>query len=238
MEQDMDKKAAVQVVLIDIRRQHFSIVIHSILSVGFSGILANALFPRLGVGTAMQEFITERGGDPTQLDSRMFQEIDKIQVDHAKAGITSAALIFAHAAADALVYDLCRLSADLDASRWAQFVRKRKIHLDALESNSTQDILRNAIDEFLKKDLERGSILDKTEALFKALKPGEEQTHLTKQFDRDELKRIDKQRHECVHELTFDKQREDITKDIDFLNRTVGILINLVCECHKIRRPS
>jgi hypothetical protein len=142
--------------------------------------------------------------------------------------IDSASVVFAHSVLEAMLVDLLQLTFKVSPNDWAHFVERRKTELSALINNSIEQIRDSLVSEFIK-ELERESIMRKSDILHIVCKPTPEDTKMqTYVFSKQELESFDKIRHNLVHGQKFQNKIPDAAKLIEYVYKTGGYFMLLV----------
>lgn len=150
------------------------------------------------------------------------------------AGAEAATIIYAHAILDAVLCGLCRLSAKIDPSPWAAFLEKKQITLLDAKSSRISDLENKLIEHYLGQ-LERESLLSKSDVLFKVIKPKSARgTKKGFKFSRQRLEELDRLRHGIVHGLNFQCRLKRAEAKCDYLLNTGQFFMSLVAKHHNI----
>ncbi len=222
-----------KIAAIRINQLHAEMVVNSLLSIVSIGIKATLE----GNGVDHREQLINLGKQhgitwDTEDNSFLTETGDfltKNSTENAHAAATSAALVFAHSVADASLHDLCQLVAHQDPSRWRDLVNAKKVSIQDVANSSSQEVLSGVVTAFVQQ-LERESILKKTDMLIHVLSPSSTDAQLLlKEFDRTRLAQLDVRRHECVHSRQFSTSNGSIQSDLASLRDTIDLFIRLVC---------
>ena len=112
-----------------------------------------------------------------------------------RRSVDAASLIFAHSILDGLALDFLTVTSIVDREFWEQPLLKRKATLGELKSSSYDKILTERIEARLT-ELEKESLLTKTDLLFAVCKPPRDFSPIKDfEYDRNRLEEFDIRRH-------------------------------------------
>jgi hypothetical protein len=144
------------------------------------------------------------------------------QVQAHERTIDTASLIFAHAALDAGVSELCWIAALARPEDWADCIAKKKVPISDLEALSPAQIRNRELAEHLR-NLERESLPKRVQRLFALCKPNPSAEYVIGfKFDGDRLASLDTLRHRLVHHEEKESDFTSVESDLEFLFQ-VGI---------------
>ncbi|MBI1784730.1 hypothetical protein HYR69_06255 [Candidatus Sumerlaeota bacterium] len=139
----------------------------------------------------------------------------------------ASAIIVAHSILDALVEDLCKLSAEIDPEAWYTEIENEKISDGPVKLSD----LKNKPDKFSYdkqrvsrlniyiESIGKLSILKRCELLFKRCPPMQiiDSDGRTFSYDESKLVNFDKMRHKIIHEDWINQRVSGMTKNIEDL---------------------
>ena len=153
-----------------------------------------------------------------------------LQRDSAKAAVDAAALIYAHAILDAVVFKLCSLSVELDPSSWTTEIEGKQVRLSDLRTHAVEHVRSKMLQAYLS-GLERESLLRKCDTLFRVIRPATTRGILKKyKYSRERLVSLDDLRHDLVHKLAFHRKLRQPDAKMNYLLNTGHFLVNLVAK--------
>jgi hypothetical protein len=156
-----------------------------------------------------------------------------VQRDSAKAAVDAAALLYAHAILDAVVFKLCSISVALDADAWAEEIEGKQVRLSELRVNAVEQVKGKMLKAYLSQ-IERESLLRKCDTLFRVIKPATTRGILKKyKYSRERLALLDGLRHDLVHKLMFHRKLRQPDAKADYLLNTGHFLVNLLSRHYR-----
>lgn len=168
-------------------------------------------------------FIESAGGVETLATDRASQQQEVF-----RRAIDAASLVFAHSILDNVAYEFCRIAVQLEPSYYEDRLGERKIKLKDLKDSSYDDTLHAKIEGALK-ELEKESLLKKTDVLLSICQPDDEFAPITDyKFDRDRLEELDQTRHRVVHDQVVENSLPNGNDDIWFLMSSSNYLMTLL----------
>jgi hypothetical protein len=148
------------------------------------------------------------------------KRLTEMKITNAEMAADAATLLFAHASVDATAIDCCRAITFLDPARCKEWVGALPFNLSEIMATEPNDLLRLALDKRLGT-LERESLLNKVDVIYRNCKPEAGWTRLTGyNFDRTRLVKIDDIRHDVVHTVGVGAIRRLGEGDKEFLEKT------------------
>lgn len=159
-----------------------------------------------------------------------------LQKDSAKAAADAAALIYAHAILDAVIFKLCTVSVSLNPSAWTTEIQRRQITFSDLQSNTTDEVQKKLLEQYLSQ-LERESLPHKCDTVFRVVKPSNLRGVLRGfKYSRERLASLDLLRHDLVHKLMFHRKIRQTQAKVNYLFNIGHFLVNLVARSHGLSR--
>jgi len=180
--------------------------------------------------TDADELLRVMGGE-----SGFSSKVTEFQVTRYDLAVDSASLIFAHSIVDAALYDLCRATAYARPEAWEPFVEKRTFAVAEIKGRSFESLLIEKIG-LLLIDLERKSMMEKADQLFRLAKPTRDFEPIKSYaFDRERLSSLDQMRNDVVHVKSARIPLPQGDEDILFLRRTVLYFVAMVSRYFGVR---
>jgi hypothetical protein len=172
-------------------------------------------------------------------DYKLVRGMEKIQVDHAKAAVDAAGIIYTHAILDAVIYKLCGISMLIDSNAWIPFIQEKKVSFSHLQLNSDLRSIQQKLLETYLTQLERESLLSKCDMLFKVVKQKNTRGIMKDfKYSRKRLESIDNLRHDLVHKLKFSGKLRQANAKIDYLQNTGEFFMKLLAKHYGVSMPS
>lgn len=209
------------------------------LACGAAAVAALQAMTYLGVAhsaIAMEEQRKEFGAieNPTD-EQRRDYELSKLMhesvAEPAKAAVDAAAIIYAHAILDAVIYRLCSISISIDSSAWTPFIQERKVSFSDLRQNSNVGVVQRRLLETYLAQLERESLLLKCDVLFKIVKPRHTRGVLKGfRYSRERLASLGTLRHDLVHKLRFHRRARQAKAKTEYLLKTGKFFVSLLSK--------
>ncbi len=113
--------------------------------------------------------------------------------------VDGASLEFMHAAVDAALSDLCRVTLLLAPTRWEKYVERRTVTFEELRAQDAQSLLAGRLDTYVR-GLDREPLLARADRLFEICQPPKGFAPVGNyQYDRERLEQLDKLRQAIVH---------------------------------------
>jgi len=164
-----------------------------------------------------EELLTKAMGGVEDITRKVFAHFE----ESLAATIDSSSLVFMHAALDDTLLQCVAAIAHAAPRHLEDRVERRKIELREVRDSEYDRLLDQKLDQFLLQ-LERESLLVKTDLLLGVLRPTARELRGVHQFDRDRLSELDRQRHDVVHGSGL-RQLPNIEDDLAFI-QFVGFL--------------
>lgn len=144
--------------------------------------------------TAPEEMVAMLGGL-----TGVQEALSDRQTQSFRRSVDSGAMVFMHAALDAAVSDLCRVTSLVAPEDWEQFIGGRKVALSEVKAQGYAQLFAAKLSAALEA-LERESLLKRADRLFALCRP-EVSLIAVKgfEYDRDRLKLLDDYRHAVLH---------------------------------------
>ena len=163
------------------------------------------------------------------------ESLTSTQIKKFKRAIDAATLIFVHSALDAAATDLCRVTALIAPDDWEQFVEDQKVALSLVRTAQYDELRRTKIEAHLKV-LAQASLLKRVDRLLAVCHPPADFSPvLNYTYDRDELARLDRLRHDVVHAPGELPPIADVGEAKGFLDHTGMFLLGLVNHRYKVK---
>jgi hypothetical protein len=226
---DTQKKLWLDFAVPRITLYHGAATVASLQAMAYLGISQSA--KELARDTEKFESLDE---PPEQLRNyiEMRRLMHLLQKDSAKAAADAAALVYAHAILDAVIFKLCVLSVSLDPSAWATEIQRRQIKFSELQSNTTDEVQKKLLEQHLSQ-LERESLPHKCDTIFRVMKPSAVRGVLKGfKYSRERLVSLDLLRHDLVHKLMFHRKIRQAQAKVNYLFHTGHFFLNLVSRSH------
>jgi hypothetical protein len=153
----------------------------------------------------------------------------------ARASVDAAALVFAHAILDETASEFCRVSAAACPQDWESRVLDKKVSLKEVRTKGVEVVFREALEARLES-LERESLPAKVQHLLACCQPPAGARPIEGyEFSIERLERIDRLRHQVVHESVLGRAIENAEADLEFLQKTGGFLLDLVARRYGLK---
>lgn len=149
-------------------------------------------------------------------------------LDTSQSIIDAACVVFAHGILESCVYEYLKVTAIALPEQWECYVKRKKVELTTLKNVSFEQIRSDKIDNFLKTDVKRESLLDKLDRLHRIAPPGDEVRQMPMSYDRKRLVMFDKARQRIVHGTDWSSYSFDFAKESlywNWLNWYFSILV-------------
>jgi hypothetical protein len=161
---------------------------------------------------------------------RYQQTLKERYADTAQDGIKAACVVFAHGVIEEFVRGYLGVTASYRPDLWSQFVDHKKVEIHILKDLDYTAILRQRVQELLKGDVRRESLLAKLDRLHKVVPPQQiDLSHGLYSYDRDRIKNLDDMRHAIVHGNRWDAGDLNFSEELNywhFLNMYCAILVH------------
>ena len=172
---------------------------------------------------------------PPEALARMAAAMTDATLKDAQAALDEASIVFAHSLLDAVAFSYCRVAALVCPFDWEPVLKDRCIRLGDLAGASYDDLVRAALEKYLK-DLEKESVLRKVDELYRICQPPANWSGAVGyEFDRNWLAQIDDQRHRIVHGPVLGALTGGIEGDLEYLLKTEAHLLGLLEVRYRIR---
>jgi len=135
-------------------------------------------------------------------------------IKDALATADASCIVLMHTMVDGAVQDYCQVSALLKPTDWLAAVKGQKLTLAEALDQPQEKSMRDQIGRYLT-NLARESLMEKIDNLQKACQPGRVEILKNYSYDVDRIRRIDRQRHDIVHD-TFGSQFENVSDDLEY----------------------
>ncbi|MCK4296589.1 MAG: hypothetical protein KAX28_08060, partial [Candidatus Marinimicrobia bacterium] len=156
------------------------------------------------------------------------QQMKDNQMKKFQNTIDATSLIFAHSILDDSAYECCRITLILSPDFWINVIKNRKISLEYLHSNSSENIIKEKCDEYFIQ-FEKESLLTKIDRLFKICKPEKDYDPIENyKYDREKIKYYDDLRHQIVHKEIPEKCLKNGYAEINYLFKTNFLFFALI----------
>ena len=177
-------------------------------------------------------------------------EGEKAQLEHEiesiRSAIDSASIVLAHSLLDAAATDYLKLTRHLDPAAWREMIMEKPIEgyvFKDLTPNFLNE-LQNKLFDAKERDIERRSFPGKVEELFRLCSSVLPTTKFClrnawnddkfEKFDMAVLKRIDRLRHDIVHQNASLDIHQDVKSDLSFLKQLRSYLHRILNKRYKI----
>lgn len=159
-------------------------------------------------------------------------------IANAKASVEAATIIFIHTMLDTMMTDLCRVTMYKYPERWDDELNKMEITFKHVRNNSVDNIRMELIKNAMKQ-VERSSMLDRMNFLYRRCKLGNREIMGDYKFDREQIKIFDKMRHNIVHgQLPVADVDEKLTNLLFYLKKTGYHFMFMVLLAYEIKMDS
>ncbi len=150
------------------------------------------------------------------------------QIGTYNRAIDAASLIFAHSVIDAVAFDLCVVTSLVAPERWESRIEKQTASLADMKSLGYEGLMKKKIRSALE-DLEKRSLLDKADQIFRICQPAPGQ-RIVRLFDYDRayLEKLDGLRHDIVHGRGARFVLPNGDQDLHFLRNSTLHLFGIV----------
>lgn len=156
------------------------------------------------------------------------QQMKNNQLHNFQNTIDATSLIFAHSILDDSAYECCRITLILSPDFWISSIKNRKVKLEYLHSNSSENIIKEKCDEYFIQ-FEKESLLSKIDRLFNICKPEKDYDPLENyKYDREKIKYYDDLRHQIVHKEIPKTCFKNGDAEINYLFKTNFLFFALI----------
>lgn len=177
-----------------------------------------------------EKFIKEIGGVndfEDLLTTGMMESFDN--------AVNAASIVFMHSALDAVVTDLCQISALISPDDWFKYIKNKEVSFKKIKSSSYEETYINELDDFIKK-IDHKSLIERTQILFSLCQPSKDfQIKSDFSFKKDKLKQIDNLRHEIVHDNGILSSVENVEDKVNYLLNTGLHLWGMIHEKYDLK---
>lgn len=167
--------------------------------------------------------------DPLEAAERVSSRL----INEAQYTVESSILILSHTLLDTTLLELCKFSTIYHPERWDEDINEKAVRFDVVISNDIQQIRQQILCKKIE-ELERKSLIEKADVLYKRCKPEAnfcKTIHNDYAYDRDKLKMYDEQRHDIVHgRFNPAHQIEGFDNLLLFAEQTGMHFIIMVCK--------
>ncbi|QHI68050.1 hypothetical protein [Tichowtungia aerotolerans] len=228
-----------RMVALMINLDHFFKVIHDQLSITYFGIILTAKGENPSCRQADTDLCQLCGVNPDHFDDEFAVETEALfrqsAVENAEAAVAASSLVFAHSVVEDLLMKICRICADVDSVSWTKKISKRSITIEEVDQKTIVDLKREQVEKYLSQ-LEKESMLKKLDVFLGIIQPNDFASSRMKKYDRERIAKIDRLRHECVHEAKFAVRISNIKEHLDYLYEVTRLLSNLFCDKYNIEK--
>jgi hypothetical protein len=175
--------------------------------------------------------------NPEEFAKIGFQELAsrtaRMSVGAAKTAVDSASLIFIHSIVDAGAVGLLRAISAVDPSGWERFLDDKKLAVSDVRKQGYEALYFDLLASELNNIERSFSLPKKADRLHHFCQP--ESGWGLWPYNRDELCRIDKLRHDIIHGDKLGKEIPTIEKDLDFMQNAGSYFLNIVGRRYGLR---
>lgn len=159
-------------------------------------------------------------------------------IANAKASVEAATIIFIHTMLDTIITDLCRVTMYKYPERWDDELDKMEITFKHVKNNRIDNIRIELINNIMKQ-VERSSMLDRMNFLYRRCKLGSREIMRDYKFDKEQIKMFDKLRHNIVHgQLPVTDISENLLNLLFYLKKTGYYFMVMVLVAYDIKIES
>lgn len=217
---------------VQITLHHGHVAVSALQSISSMGLLHSTL--------ALQEHGTQVAQSGTvsqeQASDLKFHELShKILTDAARGAAGAAGIIYAHAIVDAALHKLCEISASVDSQSWVPFIKEKRVSFQ--ESKTDPSVLEQRLIAGYLAQLERESLIAKSDILFKIARPKSTRGILRGfRYSRERLSELDQLRHDLVHKMGFCGKTRQPSAKAEYLFRAGDFFHNLLAGHYGVLR--
>lgn len=175
--------------------------------------------------------------DPLEAAKRVSSRL----INEAQYTVESSILILSHTLLDTTLLELCRFSTVYHPERWDEDINEKTVKFEAVQSSDIHQIRQQILCKKIE-ELERKSLIEKADVLYKRCKPEANfcsTIHNEYVYDRDKLKMYDEQRHDIVHgRFNPTQQIKDFDNLLLFVEQTGMHFIIMICEYYNTKISS
>jgi len=165
--------------------------------------------------TDKEKFIQEVGGVnkfEDLLTTGMMNSFDN--------AVNAASIVFMHSALDAIVTDLCQISALISPDDWFKYIENKKVTFKKMKKSSYEQMFLKELDGFIN-EIDHKSLIERTQILFSLCQPSEDFEIISDfSFKQEKLKRMDSLIHEIVYNNGILSTVENVKDKVDYLLNT------------------
>jgi len=160
-------------------------------------------------------------------------------VEDAYATAGAACIVFAHSMLDGAVDSYCKVSNLLSPTDWESlwdedYKQGYKVTLGQLLNCELGGLLERARLAYFNKVLQK-KLLTKIQVLHFVCKPGSAEILTGYRFDGERIDRIDRLRHDIVHQKALGLPIENVSDDLEYIERTNIYLSALITHRYGLR---
>lgn len=149
--------------------------------------------------------------------------------------VNAASIVFMHSALDAIVTDLCQVSALIAPDDWFKYIKNKEVSFKKIKNSSYEETYLNELDNFIKK-IDNKSLIERTQILFSLCQPSKNfQIKSDFSFKQDQLKEIDSLRHEIVHDNGILSSVENVEDKVNYLLNTGVHLLGMINKKYDVK---
>lgn len=192
-------------------REHWALVHRFVTDPEYAGVLNKEAIKAAGMSWAHD----------------MVERMTEMATRTAKDSANAASLVFAHAALDAWLLDLCRVTVIKAPRDWEASVKDKQISLSSVRGTTYEQLLEQALSRFFEQ-LDRESLPSKINLLFQRCRPEPDWFGENYKYDGGRIMKLDKLRHEIVHGDALRRGIPDLGADLFYLQQTGMQLMGIV----------
>jgi len=173
--------------------------------------------------TDKEGLLTAVGGIKGMADSMSLQRLSTY-----KDMVTSMTLVFAHSILDGAISDYLTSIAIHSPEAFDQFIMQKKVTLQLASSKPTVEIRNDLVSEYVEQ-LSRNSMIDRVDKIFALCTPETTYRPISGYtYDRERLFKLDRLRHEIIHDNIRINDLPNGTADLLFMRQTGLYLMAII----------
>jgi len=153
-----------------------------------------------------------------------------------EASTDAASVVFAHSIVDDVATMCCKLSSLADPQAWKGTIQKKQVSLGEMESTTYDALFTAKLSEYIEKEVSRKSLVERADVINGKCQPSPpyKRSEVQYVYDRDRLSRLDRLRHEIVHDVAITKGIPQIEEELRFLESTSEYFMWSINQKYKV----
>ena len=150
--------------------------------------------------------------------------------------IDEASVVLAHSALDSAAFEYCRvIELIAPPEKWMTNIKNKKATISEINETGYDVLIQQKISKFVAS-LDRGSLLEKINQLFKLCEPSNAFDPIKDyKFNKERIEKFDLMRHKIVHEEGLTSPLQNCDKEIIYMMDTSNFLMSLVNHRYNLK---